>query len=207
MWRSAQPRICGPSLSRKNRLSAVRARKTTNDERCFDPDGQALQQRRHGVVDSRGRVVARGLGRAAIDAEVRCPADQGVLRRGQLVAQRGGLSGDAAYHYQDDGDRQDDGRDEEQRRPEAAREAALLKPGHHRRGHRRDDRGGDDRRDDRLRQSEDPDGSDDEQGHADREPGRARPGRAANVARRRARSGPGARTRRLPHPRPRAPPC
>ena len=35
-WPSAQARICGPSLSRKNRLSAVSARKNTSEESLLD---------------------------------------------------------------------------------------------------------------------------------------------------------------------------
>ena len=37
MWRSAQLRICGPSLSRKNRLSAVNDRKIANEPSTFTP--------------------------------------------------------------------------------------------------------------------------------------------------------------------------
>jgi hypothetical protein len=82
------------------------------------------------------------------------------------------LAGGSTYHDHHHGRGQYEHADQQERRPEAPSEPAPFEPRDKRRRHGSHDRSRDDRRDDRLRQREDPDGTNHGQRDADREPRR-----------------------------------
>src|SRR5215212_6230650 len=106
----------GPSFRRKNRLSAVRPRKKTSDERRFTPPATPSSS---AVTPPLTAEEASSLAVSAAWAST----PRSVIRP----------AGDAAYHDEHDHNDQDDERHEHQRRAESSREPVPLQPSDQRR--------------------------------------------------------------------------
>ena len=167
--RSPQRRIVGPSLSRKNRLSAVMAMKKTSDARTDAPNREAVEQRPGRVGrQSSSPCPSRPSPTPRADADVREPALDGALRLVEVA----GL--DAARPRSRSRPRRarPDDRTRPARSPPSSTSAApaargnvvVREPAHERRRHGGDHRRRDHRRDDHLREREQPPTADHQQG-------------------------------------------
>lgn len=137
----------------------------------LDPARDALRQRLERIAGTGTDVVVRRLGLAIADAEVREPALELSGAVFQLVADRGGLGGDAAEDEISDEDTGHDDQQQDQEGTDAARHPMALEQIDQLAGDRGDHTGHDQRDDDYLCQRQEPDDARDEDHDADGEPG------------------------------------
>ena len=148
---------------------------------------ETVEQRANALGCGRVGVLRRVLCVVPFNAQVLQPALDRVLGLVQVGTQITALTRDAGKHDEHDQCAEQDGRDEQQDRARPPGHPLTLEPANQRSGDRRDHPGGNHGEHDRVREREQPDSADQEQGDADQQPRRepdiAQPTRSGKDAR------------------------